>query len=81
MALSFGWIILAAGFVGAVRNATAKKYHESDFKSEFWATDEERRTEVPVSRLQQSLWTGVCLLIAIIGCSIITRDDNWNPFR
>jgi hypothetical protein len=81
MSVSTGWLWLLGGLYGAVRNATAKTYHESDFvNSEFAATEKERKTVVRITPLKQGAIVVACLLIALLGAFFIQRDGNWNPF-
>ena len=81
MHFSSGWIWLIGGAIGAFRNATAKKYHNSDFNHEFYETEEERSAEVVVSpRIRWGI-VAFCILIVLVGAWLIQRDGNWNPFH
>jgi hypothetical protein len=81
MSFSTGWLWLLGGAFGAFRNATAKKFYKSDFNGEFLGTEEDRKTEVPMTPLKRWGIVAACIVIAIIGIWLIQRDGNWNPFQ
>ena len=82
MNLSFGWPLLIFGVIGAVRNATAKKFFKSDFQNTLdnVISKEDRRTEVDVSTLQRWSLVALCLTLAAVGAFFIQRAHNWKPF-
>ena len=81
MNISVGWFWLLGGVVGAFRNATAKRFFQSDFNHEFLETEEERMTEVPMTPLKRWAIVAACAVVAILGIWLIQRDNNWNPFN
>jgi hypothetical protein len=81
MHFSTGWIWLIGGVIGTIRNATAKKYRNSDFNHEFFETEEERNIEVFVSPRMRWGIVASCVLVALVGVWLIQRDGNWNPFQ
>jgi hypothetical protein len=58
MSLSAGWFWLLGGVIGAIRNATVKKFYKSDFDTEFVGAEEDRKTRpaLPRRRVGQSCW-------------------------
>jgi len=81
MHISAGWLWLLGGVLGALRNATAKRYYKSDFNGEFLSTEEDRKTEVPMTPMKRWAIVAACVVIALVGIWLIQRDGNWNPFQ
>jgi hypothetical protein len=82
MNLSFGWPLLVAGLLSAVRCATAKKFFKSDFQNTVDAVirEEDRRAEVHVSAVQRWLLVALGLTVAAVGAVLIQRAHDWKPF-
>ena len=82
MFISVGWFSLVGGAVGAFRVAIAKKFFKSDFANmEGVITEEDYKTEVPISPLKRWIIVGICILLAVFGLIKIQQDRNWNPFQ
>lgn len=77
--VSPGWVFLICGFSGIVTSSLAKTF--SWRNSQFLGTEEDRKTETPMTPLKRSLIIGFCLVLAIYGAFRIQQDDNWNPIQ
>ena len=75
--ISPGWVFLLGGVAGIVTCSLSKTFSWSNY--EFLRTEEERRTETPMTRFQRLMIIAVCTLIALYGAYRIQRDHNWNP--
>jgi hypothetical protein len=72
MNISAGWFLLAGGVVGAIGNATAKRFFKSDFQNlDGVISEEDRRAVVPVTKIQRLLLVVICVLLAIVGVVLI----------
>ena len=82
MSLSAGWFVLVGGAIGAYRCATTSKFYRSDFanKVDCVVTEEDRQTEVRITRPVRWLLVALCVLAAGVGEILIQSAHNWNPF-
>jgi hypothetical protein len=76
--ISGNWLFFIGGVVGIVSVLRAKTFSWSN--SEFLATEEDRKQEVPMTPLRRWILVGICVLISAYGAIQLQRDHAWNPF-
>ena len=79
MGLSFGWLLLLGGALGAVRVLRAKTFSWAN-EVDTVVTEEDRKREAPMTPVRRWILVAICLLLAIVGAVLIQRQHNWNPF-
>lgn len=73
---------MIGGALGACGIATRKKFYRSDFSNlDGVVTEEDRTTEVQVNLKAKRLLIAICIVIFLLGISLIERDHNWNPIQ